>query len=458
MIDLVDDLPPRLRAPLKQVVSVTATSLWVAPLVTAVLAAALALALIRFDPGRGTIPLVLADAEAARAAMTSIIGATIAATSLVITGTIIALQLATGQYSPRLLRGVLTDRGIRWSFGALVGVVVYMLVLLSQTGGERLPRAGAAIALLLGVGVVALLVYFTNHIIKRLRLETIVGDVTSRTLACIEATHPRDHHELDDGHVPDDAVSVAAQRSGYVQAASLDALVDAAARHAVNLRLRPRVGDFLVAGTTAAWAWAVDGAEDHRSDAPDGRHRPTGEDAQDLARRVNRALALGVDRTLDGDPAYGLRHLVDIGLRGVSTGVNDPTTAVQTIHHATRVLVALASRPLTHGVASRDGCRAVLPKPDLAAHFELAQSQLLQYGGGDARVVEALAAQLRDVQEGGTRPERTALVRHHLQRLRVDVERRDHHPDDRELLATALDRVERLLDHDTPDDEDSSAG
>lgn len=449
MANLIDDLPPRLRAPIRQALSITETSLWVAPAIVGVGALALAIALVRYDPGSDYLPLVLADADAGRAALTSIVSATIAATSLVITGTIVALQLATGQYSPRLLRGVLTDGGIRWSLAALVGSVVYMLVVLSQTGGEIIPRSAVAIGLGLGVTVIGLLVFFTHHLVQRLRLETIIGDVTNRTLRAIDETHPPDHAELDDGRVPDGAVSVPARRSGYIQAASLAALAGAAAEHGVHLRVRLRVGDFLVDGTTAAWVWRQDG------DADPGLGT---EALEDLGAQVDNALALGVDRTLDGDPAYGLRHLVDIGLRAVSPGINDPTTAVQAIHHATRLLVQLASRPVTHGVDERDGHRAVLPKPDLAAHLELAQSQLLQYGGGDPRVVEALAAQLRDVVEAGTRHERLDLVRRYLDRLRTDLERRDHHPDDVEVIDTALTRVETVLTSRSPDDEDETAG
>lgn len=446
MAELVDQLPARMRAPLRQVLSLTATSLWLAPLVAGVLAGLLAILLLVTDPAGSVVPFALKDAEASRGALTAILSATIAATSLVITGTIIALQLATGQYSPRLLRGVLTDRGVRWPLGALVGTVVYVLVVISQTGGATVPGTAAAVGLLFGLGVIVILVFFTHHIVQRLRLETIVGDVTQRTLAAIDATHPRDHEDRDAStDVPDGAVSVPAQRSGYVQAASLDALAQAAAAHRVHLRVRQRVGDFLVTGTTAAWAWSSDG------DATDL-------DLDDLAEQVDQALALGVDRTLEGDPAYGLRHLVDIGLRAVSAGVNDPTTAVQTIHHATRLLVQLASRPIANGVAERDGCRVVLLRPDLAGHLELAQAQLLQYGGGDARVVEALAGQLRDVLEAGTHPDRHDLVRDQFDALRAGVEVHDHSARDAELIRTALDRVERQLTDDTPDDEEAPAG
>ncbi len=350
MAELVEQLPARMRAPLRQVLSLTATSLWLAPLVAGVTAALLAIVLLVTDPAGSVVPFALKDAESSRAALTAILSATIAATSLVITGTIIALQLATGQYSPRLLRGVLTDRGVRWPLGALVGTVVYVLVVISQTGGSTIPGTAAAVGLLFGVGVIGILVFFVHHIVQRLRLETIVGDITHRTLAAIEATHPLDHEGGGSTDVPDGAISVPAQRSGYLQAASLDALADAAATHRVHLRMRQRVGDFLVTGTTAAWAWSSDG------DAPDL-------DRDALAGQVDRSLALGVDRTLEGDPAYGLRHLVDIGLRAVSAGVNDPTTAVQTIHHATRLLVRLASRPITNGRTRRLPGRAATPRP-----------------------------------------------------------------------------------------------
>lgn len=451
MDDLLDDLPAKFRAPLRQVLSAVATSLWVTPLIAGVIAAGLAVVLGQTDPIGDLLPspLQLADAAAARSALSSILGATIAATSLVITGTIVALQLATGQYSPRLLRGVLTDRGVRWTLASLVGIVTYTIVLIGSVTEAAVPRTAIAVGLVSGVAVIGLLVYFVHHIIQKLRLETIVGDVTKRTLAAISATHRDDHRDLDDAAVPTDAVPVEALRSGYVQAASLSALARAAGKHGVTVRVRPRVGDFLVAGTTAAWVWSVDG-DDHEQLADD--------DLTTLATRIDAALALGDDRTLEGDPAYGLRHLVDIGLRAVSPGINDPTTAVQVIHHATRLLVELSRRPVTHGVASHDGGRAVLPRPDLAAHFELAQSQLLQYGGGDARVVEALAGQLRDVVEAGTRVERLDLVRTHVQRIRTDLERRDHHPADAAIVTTALERVETVLEDRTPDDEDSTAG
>lgn len=442
---LVDELPPRLRAPLRQAATLAATSLWIAPAVSAVVALTLAMLLLVWNPSMTWLPGRLDDPIAARAGLSAVVTATVAAVSLVGTGTIVALQLATGQYSPRLLRDVLTDGTIRWSLGGLVGVVVYSLVVLTQTVEGRPSEAAVALGLLGGVAAVGLLVLFVSEVTNRIRLETIIEDVTAAALASVESTYPRDAEAVD-VEVPDHATTLHAPRSGYVQSVELEALAKAAASHGVHLRIRLPVGEYLVRDTAVAWAWAAD----------DGGGEEVGEGTHDdLVDAVDRALALGVDRTLSGDPAYGLRHLVDIGLRGVSPSVNDPTTTVQCIHNATRVLIRLAQRPLHDGQATRDGCRAVLPRPDLGDHLGLAQSQLLQYGGHDPRVVEALAQQLRDLAEAT--PADPALLRTHLQRLRADAEGRDHRPHDRELVESAFARVDEALEG-TADDEDPSTG
>lgn len=442
---LLEDAPPRLRAPLRQVASLAATSLWVAPAIAAVIAVLLAVGLLVWDPRMEWLPLRLEEAAAAaRAGLSAVITATVAAVSLVGTGTIVALQLATGQYSPRLLRGVLKDPGIRWSLAGLVGVVVYTMLVLTQTSDVDPPAAAIGVGLLSGVMAVGLLVLFVHEVSDRMRLESILKDVTDQAMAAVGDTYP-DDSEATDTAVPDGATCLPAGRSGYVQSVSWDVIARAAAEHRVHVRLRLPVGEFLVRGTTAAWTWP---AEDADGPLPDGA-----EDA--LTTAVDHALAMGVDRTIRSDPAYGLRHLVDIGLRGVSPSVNDPTTTIQCIANATRVLVRLAQRPLHAGVTTRDGCRVVLPRPDLGDHLTLAQSQLLQYGGHDVRVVEALAQQLRDL--GEATPADHGLLREHLQRLRADAVDRDHRPHDRELLESALAHVEEVLSG-TADEEDPSAG
>jgi uncharacterized membrane protein len=448
----VEQLLARLRAPLARLRTIANGSLWLGPAFAVVVAVAAAALLLELGEGRQRtllgLDLFVETPGAAREALGSIVSATIAATSLVFTGTVVALQLATGQYSPRLLRDVLTDRGIQVVLSGLAGTVVYALVVLRQVPDEGVvPSWATLVAFLLGLGVVGILVYFLQHLIQLLRLETVVGRVTGETLAVLEHVHPPDADDPSDPDVPDGAVAIPARRSGHVQAIGLQALADAATAADVHLRVREGVGAFVVAGTTAAWAWPTD------ADAP---QEPDEDAVRRLTDRVDEALALGVDRTITADVSYGMRHLVDIALRGVSPGVNDPTTAVQCIHQLTRVLVALSSRPLHQRVARSGDSVVVVPQPDLPAYLDLAQAQVLHYGGGDARVIEALAGQLRDVVEAGTGHGRVSAVRARLDLLREDAARRDHTSGDARTVDAALERVEAVLQGRTDEDEGSA--
>ena len=192
-----DRLPPQLRARFRQLSSLLATSLWVWPTTGAVVAVVLAAGALAI--GAPELPLFapFSDGDASRATLTTVIAATTAAMSLLFTGTIVALQLATGQYSPRLLRDVLLDRRLRVSLAVLVGTVVYGLVVVPQLGGESVPTIAVGIGLVLGFAVVAAFIVFLDRIVDRLRLETILDRVGERTLAELDITHPLDHDPVD---------------------------------------------------------------------------------------------------------------------------------------------------------------------------------------------------------------------------------------------------------------------
>ena len=183
-----------------------------------------------------------------------------------------ALQVATGQYTPRLLRNFLADRGNQVVLAGLVATFTYSLVLLrrihSPNGSDEqavVPVVGVTVAVLLALGCVALLIYFFHHVTTQLRVETVMADVVEQTLATIDVVHPErgeDHTPVDLPEPPDDAMRLVARRSGHLQNVDLDRLLVVARGRGVNLRLRPWVGDHVVVGTTLAWAWPADGVDD----------------------------------------------------------------------------------------------------------------------------------------------------------------------------------------------------
>ena len=129
--------------------------------------------------------------------------------------------------------------------------------------------------------------------------------------------------------------------------------------------------------------------------------------------RLQGAVLLGEERSLDEDVGFGLRQLVDIALRALSPGVNDPTTAVQVLDQLHDLLRRLATRPLPGQVrVDRAGrCVVLVPPPGFAEYLDLAVDEIRHWGGEDARIRARVLGLLRDVHSAARPEHRDALVR-----------------------------------------------
>ena len=226
------------------------------------------------------------------------------------------------------------------------------------------------------------------------------------------------------------AMPVASRRSGYVQAVRSRALLPHAARHGVCLRLRPRVGEHMVAGTTLAWIWR----------ASPGDPAP---DPQAFARVLDTGVRIGFERTLEQDAAFGIRQLVDVACKALSPAVNDPYTAVQAVDHLSVIFCALARRPLGNHVA-RDGLRArsdrpgpavpriprgdVRPHPPVRRHEPTVADALLRLLGDCATVA-------------GDNPEQGAAIAEQARLIIADAEREVPQPADLDFTHAGAESV-----------------
>ncbi len=419
------------------------SSLWVIPaigvgvgIVAAFLLAALG------DAGSGVLPLFVGSADSARSVLSVIAGSTMTVTSLTFSLTVVALQVASGQFTPRLMRSFLSDRGNKVVLAIFLGTFTLSLVLLqfvqgaTETFTVQVPTLGVTLAILAALASIIALVYFIHHLTQQLRIDRVMWRVADATLAAIDANYrparlPDD--DADEVDLPDQLVVVAARRSGHLNDFDLDALLDAAVEARLTVRLRPVVGAFVVAGTTLAWAWPADDTD-------------AGELDDDTARRVVADhVLLSSDRSVAHDPSFGIRQLVDIGARALSPGVNDPTTAVEAIQHLSRVLRGLAHRDVGTLVRARDGSTVMFPRPSFDDHLDLAVNQLLHYGAGDAEVLRALVQLVRDVGEDVGSTARRDQLAAHLDQLEAVIEERDLSPREREPVDNAVDVAREIL-------------
>lgn len=374
-------------------------SLWLLPAAAISLAIGLALLLGELEqPTWWPDALVFGGTpEGARAVLSELAGATITVVGLVFSLTVIALQMASAQFTPRLLRTFLSDRRTQVVLAGMLASAAYNITVLRavRSSGDDVeifvPEVAVMVALLLAAVALGLLVFFLHHVTRQLRVDLVTVGIASQTrhqLRQLDA--PRDR--LPDRRPPapgEGATTIASRRRGYLQSVDVQRLAQVARDAGVRLRLRPGLGDSVSEGTTLAWVWPdADGAPAHAADV-------------DLDRRVHAALHLGPDRTESRDLTFGLRQLTDIAVKALSPSINDPTTARQCVEQLAGLLVDLADHPLGADlVEDADGqVRAAVPRPTFGEHLRLSITPIRRYGRDEPDVLLALADLLTDVAE-----------------------------------------------------------
>jgi uncharacterized membrane protein len=407
-------------------------SLWLIPTVTVVLAASLAPLLALLEPLPDWLPdgLVFSGTpDGARAILSSLAGAIITVVGLVFSLTVVALQMAASQFTPRLLRTFLRDRRVQVVLSGMVGSAVYSVGVLRlvRTSGDGVdpfvPRLAVTVALLFAFVAVGLLLFFLHHVTQHLRVDVVMSEIVTFSVRQLDKV-PSTREMLPDQLAPappPHAAPIWARRDGYLQLVDADGLAADARSAGIRVRLRPTLGDWVTAGTTLAWAW---GEED--GDGPGDREEATA--------LVHRHLHLGVDRTESTDLAFGLRQLQDVATRALSPGVNDPTTAVLAVTQMSAVLCRYAAHPLGDDVVEDDdgSVRAAVPRPGFAALLELAVGATRRYCRHDPEVLAALVTMLLDLAEHvADSASRVAAIEAQLDRILSSAELADQSDQDR---------------------------
>jgi uncharacterized membrane protein len=359
--------------------------------------------------------------------------------ALVLGLTVVALQLASTQFSPRLLRNFLRDVANQLTLSSFVATFAYSTAGLYTVGisaGERTtdyPRLAVSGALVLLFVSMIMLVFFVHHLAHSIQIDQVMGDVEKSTLYVVRESLAPGDDTAPRPDIPRAATPLLTSTSGYVQTFHLEALVEVAARFHASFAVVPMVGEHVIAGTPLAWAWST--TSNASPLAPEA--------AQALALGLERGVRLGFERTAEQDVAFGVRQLADIASKALSPAVNDPYTAVQAVDHLSVILGALATRPLgSHVLTDRQGTpRVHIPARDWTYFIDLGLGQVRRFGHTEPRVVLALLRVARDL---GTlcRGPRMASLREYVTVLLDDVRRDIEQPADRDPL---LDRGNRLL-------------
>jgi uncharacterized membrane protein len=414
-----------------------AGALWVLPTLSVVVFLAAGALLSRVSINADSPLRVLAfqgSADDARNVLIVVSTTMITVTGLVFALTIVALQIASGQYSPRLLRNFMRDRGTQVVLSVFVGAFAYSTAGLYTVGVQRageqafVPRLAVSGSLALALASVGVLIYFIHHLAHSIQIDTIMSQIQRETREVIDDVYPHPARDLGpEERCPDPpphATVLPAATSGYIQAIQPAPLVDAAARHDLVVRLTRRVGDHVVAGTPIAWAW-------HRSSDQAPPQPALLEEA------VADAVQVGFERTMVQDVLFGLRRLVDTANRALSPAINDPYTAIQAVHHLIVLLCSLARRRLGDRLCrDREGTlRVAVPLLDFAEYLRRSTAQIRRFGAAEPAVTRSLIQLLRDVGSSTMSEDRRVACAHHLWLVLEDAKRETAQPADLQAVV-----------------------
>lgn len=326
--------------------------------------------------------------DAAITLLSTVAGATITTAGVVFSLLVVSLQLASGQFSPRVLRTFWRDRFGQVLIGLLLATFAFCVLALTQvdTSAEQAPALTVVGALLLAFASILSIVAYLNSLTRQQYVGRIMERIADEALQLIRELPYGSHVGERVGRpVAPDAPSgphlvVRAPRSGWIQQISRRAVINAVPDGS-TVRLETRVGAFIIADTPLATIWPC----------------PEREILPAVARTIGEAVIVGPTRTMQQDVDFGLRQLNDITLRALSAAVNDPTTAIEGILRLASLMRPLLVAELPAQAVRDDAGRTLLTPFDLdhAEYVAHAFGQLRRYAAGHPQIVLALVRVLR---------------------------------------------------------------
>jgi len=378
---------------LKQWWSDINSSLWFVPTLMVIAAMVLAYVLVLIDVSINhdwvsEYPLLFgAGADGARGMLSAIASSMITVAGLIFSLTLSTLAQVSSQYTPRLLRNFMRDRGNQVVMGFFVSIFVYcLMVLRTIRGGDEgkfIPSLAVAFGLLLALVSIGMLIFFIHHIASSVQAANIIAGASEETYKSMEKLFPT---ALGDAADPEEIAELAttdqlrwtpipARTTGYVQGINNESILDFAKELDGVVRMEHTIGSFVAMGDPLV------------SVALYQKDEQLPEADEESIDRLNNQYSIGHQRTLDQDAGFGIRQIVDIALKALSPGINDTTTAIMCIDHLGALISYLSDRQLGSPLRTAgERVRVIANSPDFDKYVSTAFDQIRTSGADNVAV------------------------------------------------------------------------
>jgi uncharacterized membrane protein len=424
------------------------SSFWFIPTLMVAAGVALAVALVATDSAGSDRwldqwpRLFGATPEGARQVLATIAGSMMTVMGVTFSMTLVALALASSQYTSRILRNFTGNRVTQSTLGIFAGTFAYCLIVLHtiRSGvGEAVFVPGLALffAFVLALGGVGVLIYFIHHIASSIQASSIIASVAEETIAVIDRIFPAKV-----GHAPEDDMDqlpqslddltwhpMPAETDGYIQNVDSAALMRLAQDENAVLRMERGIGDSVVKDTVLASL-----ALEHLPD-------------QETIAVLNASYVISSHRTVDHDPAFGVRQIVDMALKALSPGINDTSTAVMCVDYLTAILTRLAARKFP-ALRRYDGdeLRVIAMAPTFESLLSSAFDQIRRNAEGNVSVMSRMLGAFDAIGSQTDSPRRRLALREQVQRIAELADRTIDSAHDRARIEERLMHVRKAMD------------
>ncbi len=355
--------------------------------------------------------------EGSRALLSTVAGSMMTIASVTFSITIVALQLASAQFGPRLLRNFMRDRGNQLAIGTFIATFTYCLLILRTVNGTEgevfVPHISVTVGLGLALISLGILIYFIHHSAESIQAENVIRGVARDLHRSIDRLYPESLGQeplavVEGGpvvHLPDgfdrDARAVSAPESDYLQAIDVERLLKLAKDRDLVIALDQRPGKFFFKGNTLARVW------------------PGNQVDEALGDEIQGAFYFGHRRTLTQDIEFAIDQLVEVAVRALSPGINDPFTAINCVDRLGAALCTLAEKfiPSPFRYDETGKLRIVTDASTVAGIIDAAFNQIRQAARKDEAVTIRLLETIAAVGQDTDDPQFRDPLRRHAEKI-----------------------------------------
>jgi uncharacterized membrane protein len=425
-------------------------SFWFLPATMAAGSVALSFATVALDRtledrwSRSVEWVYAGGAEGASSVLETIAGSMITVAGVVFSLTLVALTLASSQFGPRLLRNFMRDTANQLVLGTFVSTFLYCLLVLRtirfSDGDAFVPHLSVTLGLLFAVASLGVLIYFIHHVSVSIQADEIVTRVSAELLAGIDDLFPEQIGTGASGPVapPDPALletyrrearAVDAAEDGYLQLVDADALMELAVENDLVFLVEHRPGDYIVAGSALTRVW------------------PGSKLDEALEARINAVFAIGRQRTPVQDVEFTVGQLVEIAVRALSPGVNDPFTAITCVDRLGSALCRLAQRelPSQYRCDGQGELRVIAPTTTFGGVADVAFNDIRAYARSSTAVTVRLLHTIAVVAGFTSRSADQATLLRHAEMIAHGCREGLPEENDRRAVDAELQRVMQVV-------------